>query len=178
MVNSSASRNSESDARIVSVYTLSEDLFRMVAELGKSGPYQFQWKTSMEAETVSKGLILVDTGTIEIDLYRTSKEGIFLLGKGEALLQRWKDFLDQTFSVEGSPDGFEDFLRWRMRPVLERSCDWPGGVFNFFQEILASVLISEALLITGGNRQKTAQILGISRTTLRNRMQDKEDKEK
>ena len=117
-----------------------------------------------------------------MSLFKLSRQNLLRKWVQDMILngstKRWKDFLDQTFSVECSPDGFEDFLRWRMRPVLERSCDWPGGVFNFFQEILASVLISEALLITGGNRQKTAQILGISRTTLRNRMQDKEDKEK
>ena len=168
-------QDSIADFRVVHVYTLSEELFGKVSELGKVGSYHFQWKTAMEPNFVSKGLILIDTGTVEVNVGGGIKEGLYLLGKGEDLLQKWKDFLDQTFSVECSPEGFEDFLRWRIRPVLERSCDWPGGVFNFFQEILASVLISEALLLTGGNRKKTAQILGISRNTLRNRMQDMDD---
>ena len=174
MTDSSAARDSLSNFQVVRVYTLSEELFKNVSELGRVAPYQFHWKTVMEMGAVSKGLILVDTGTMEIDIAGEMKEGLLLFGKGEDLLRRWKDFLDQTFSVECSPEGFEEFLRWRIRPVLERSCEWPGGVFNFFQEILSSVLISEALLLTGGNRQKTAQILGISRNTLRNRMQDKE----
>jgi hypothetical protein len=178
MVPSNSLPEAESPARDVHVYTLSEDLFRKVADLGKDGPYRIAWKNGMDANPVSGGLILVDTGTVDIDLYRASKEGVFLLGKGESLLQRWRDFLDQKLFDDCSPEGFEDFLRWRMRPALERSSDWPGGVFEFFQQILASVLISEALLIAGGNRQKTAQILGISRTTLRNRMRNMEDGKK
>lgn len=132
MTDSSSARDSLSNFQVVHVFTLSEGLFKQVSDLGRVAPYQFHWKTVMDIGVVSKGLILVDTGTMEVDIAGEMKEGLLLFGKGEDLLRRWKDFLDQTFSVECSPEGFEEFLRWRIRPVLERSCEWPGGVFNFF----------------------------------------------
>lgn len=161
---------------IVQVLTRSEELFAKIVEIGKVSSYRNFRRTEMDEEIDPGGLMLVDTGTVEVSVrHLSSGEGIFLFGKGESLLHQWKIFLDLRMSGECFPEGFEEFLRIGVRQVLQRSCTWPGGIYDFFQGILSSVLISEALGLTGGNRQKAAQILGISRTTLRNRMQEKSE---
>lgn len=165
-----------SSDEIVQVLTRSEELFARIVEIGQVSPYRHFRRTGAEEETDPGGVLLVDTGTMEVSSRNLdSGEGILILGKGETLLQQWKKFLDLRISGECSPEGFEEFLRLRVRQALQRSCTWPGGAYDFFQGILSSVLISEALDLTGGNRQKSAQILGISRTTLRNRMQEKSE---
>lgn len=165
-----------SSDEIVQVLTRSEELFSKIVEIGQFSPYRHFRRTGAEEEIDPGGVMLVDTGTMEISSRKlNSGEGVLVLGKGDALLQQWKKFLDLRVSGECSPEGFEEFLRLRVREALQRSCTWPGGAYDFFQGILSSVLVSEALDLTGGNRQKTAQVLGISRTTLRNRMQEKSE---
>lgn len=169
-------RSSASSDEIVQVLTRSEELFAKIVEIGQVSPYRHFRRTGAEEEIEPGGVMLVDTGTMEVSSRKfNSGEGILVLGKGETLLQQWKNFLDLRTAGECSPEGLEEFLRLRVRQALQRSCTWPGGAYDFFQGILSSVLISEALDLTGGNRQKTAQILGISRTTLRNRMQEKSE---
>ncbi|MHB1926047.1 MAG: helix-turn-helix domain-containing protein [Leptospirillum sp.] len=173
---STTRRSLDSSDEIVQVLTRSEELFAKIVEMGQVSPYRHFRRTGSEEESVPGGVMLVDTGTMEIIGRKlNSGEGVLVLGKGDALLQQWKKFLDLRMSGECSPEGFEEFLRLRVRQALQRSCTWPGGAYDFFQGILSSVLISEALDLTGGNRQKTAQVLGISRTTLRNRMQEKSE---
>ncbi len=173
---STTRRSLAASDEVVQVMTRSEELFAKIVEIGQVSPYRHFRRTGAEEEGVPGGVMLVDTGTMEISSRKlNSGEGVLVLGKGDALLQQWKKFLDLRVSGECSPDGFEEFLRLRVREALQRSCTWPGGAYDFFQGILSSVLISEALDLTGGNRQKTAQVLGISRTTLRNRMQEKSE---
>ena len=118
-------------------------------------------------------ILLVDFGTATAPLLESlTLGGIVVAGKGASLLEAWEKYLFSRVSVAVPLLDFENFLRDKVRSSLTR-CEWPGGAYAFFQGILENVLISEALRMTDGNRQKTARLLGISRTTLRNRMQEK-----
>ena len=46
-----------------------------------------------------------------------------------------------------------------------------GGVYDTCMDHFASILISEALKITGGNRSDAAKLLGISRPTLHSKLE-------
>ena len=139
-------RSSASSDEIVQVLTRSEELFAKIVEIGQVSPYRHFRRTGAEEEIEPGGVMLVDTGTMEVSSRKfNSGEGILVLGKGETLLQQWKNFLDLRTAGECSPEGLEEFLRLRVRQALQRSCTWPGGAYDFFQGILSSVLISEAL---------------------------------
>ncbi len=123
-------------------------------------------------------VVLVDLDSFPLPDRKDLNDGsILIVGKGDGLLNAWNGFLEDRPKVL-FPDGLEGFLREKVRETLGR-CHWSGGAYAFFQGIVEEVLISEALRITGGNRQKTARLLGISRTTLRNRLKepDSEDQE-
>lgn len=123
-------------------------------------------------------VVMVDLESFPLPEWKELNEGtILIVGKGDGLVNAWKRFLEDRPKTS-MPDGLEGSLREKVRETLSR-CQWPGGAYAFFQGIVEEVLISEALRITGGNRQKTARLLGISRTTLRNRLKepDSEDQE-
>ena len=64
---------------------------------------------------------------------------------------------------------FEDLVRRRLQPVVQTLANGQGSG-PFFHEVLQQVeraLVGLALDCTGGNQQRAAGILGISRNTLR-----------
>jgi DNA-binding protein Fis len=116
-------------------------------------------------------VVMVDLEHFSVPSWKELNEGtILVVGKGEGLLNAWRRFLEGRPDAS-LPDALERSFREKIRETLSR---WQGagGAYAFFQGILEEALISEALRITGGNRQKTAKLLGISRTTLRNRLKE------
>jgi two-component system nitrogen regulation response regulator GlnG len=59
--------------------------------------------------------------------------------------------------------GYENLRQWVRRVLLSGAGE---NVFDSMMDRFASVLISEALELTGGNRSRAARLLGISRPTL------------
>ncbi len=165
------------DLEEVRVLTRSDELFQSAVHLAEGFPFRFvRDEGELFEPTHLSGLpviLLVDFGTATAPLLESlTLGGIVVAGKGASLLEAWEKYLLSRASAAVPLLDFENFLRDKVRSSLTR-CEWPGGAYAFFQGILENVLISEALRMTDGNRQKTARLLGISRTTLRNRMQEK-----
>lgn len=161
----------------VRILTRSEDLFQSVVRLGSGFPFRFVQDDGIILESyyshTMPAIFLLDLGTVPVPVFDSlSLGGIVVIGKGSSLLESWEKYLLGRISATASSLDLEEFLRDKVRSTLTR-CEWPGGAYAFFQGIVETVLISEALRMTNGNRQKTARLLGISRTTLRNRMQER-----
>lgn len=161
----------------VRILTRSEDLFQSVVRLGSGFPFRFVQDDGIVLESyyshTMPAIFLLDLGTVPVPVFDSlSLGGIVVIGKGSSLLESWEKYLLGRISATASSLDLEEFLRDKVRSTLTR-CEWPGGAYAFFQGIVETVLISEALRMTNGNRQKTARLLGISRTTLRNRMQER-----
>ena len=77
-----------------------------------------------------------------------------------------QDLTNYTGEAEGPADeeAAEKVIRQRIRRSLSR----PSGDNHFasLTDDFASLVISEALVLTGGNRTRTAELLGVSRPTL------------
>lgn len=165
----------------VRVLTRSDELFQSVIKASAGFPFRFVRDDGMTQESSgffgSPGIILVDLGSAPAPEWEClSLGGIIVTGKGGSLLEAWEKYLLVKTPSMGPSSNLEDFLREKVRTILTR-CEWPGGVYSFFQGIVENVLISEALRLTEGNRQKAARLLGISRTTLRNRMLEKDSED-
>ncbi|MHB1606995.1 MAG: helix-turn-helix domain-containing protein [Leptospirales bacterium] len=161
----------------VRILTRSEDLFQSAVRLGTGFPFRFVQSEGVPFEpncsSSLPAIILLDLGTVPVPVLDSlTLGGIVVIGKGSSLLESWEKYLLKRISASVPSLDLEEFLRDKVRSTLTR-CEWPGGAYDFFQGIVETVLISEALRMTDGNRQKTARLLGISRTTLRNRMQER-----
>lgn len=66
--------------------------------------------------------------------------------------------------TKGLDEGSEEAVRQWIRRSLASGTE--GNLFDTLVDRFASTLINEALTITGGNRSRTAKLLGISRPTL------------
>jgi DNA-binding NtrC family response regulator len=62
----------------------------------------------------------------------------------------------------------EDLLRKNIRHEMRQA--HPGALFETLVDQYASIIISEALVETGGNRSKAAKLLGLSRPTLHSKI--------
>lgn len=62
------------------------------------------------------------------------------------------------------PEGSDEAVRQWIRRSLASGAE--GNLFDALTDRFASTLINEALMLTGGNRSRTARLLGISRPTL------------
>lgn len=178
-------RNAQVDAgaeppKRVRVLTRSRSLFDAIALVPDSSDFQLVMDNNalgMPQNQVRDFVVMVDLEYFSVPSWKELYEGaILVVGKGEALLSAWRRFLEGRPDAS-LPDALERSLREKVRETLSR---WQGagGAYAFFQGILEEALISEALRITGGNRQKTAKLLGISRTTLRNRLKETESKDR
>ncbi|MHB1286030.1 MAG: helix-turn-helix domain-containing protein [Leptospirales bacterium] len=159
------------------VLTRSDELFQSVVNAADGFPFRFVREDGMTLESICSfgrsGIILVDLGSAPALVWENlTLGGIIVTGKGGSLLESWEKYLLVKIPSPVPSANLEDFLREKVRSILTR-CEWPGGVYSFIQGIVENVLISEALRLTEGNRQKAARLLGISRTTLRNRMLEK-----
>jgi DNA-binding NtrC family response regulator len=57
----------------------------------------------------------------------------------------------------------EAIRQWLRRALVSEGTE---NVFDTYMELFASLLISEALSLAGGNRSRAAKLLGLSRPTL------------
>jgi DNA-binding NtrC family response regulator len=62
----------------------------------------------------------------------------------------------------------EEIRQWARRQIIGRRDD---NVFEACMDRFASLLIAEALNITGGNRSRAAKLLGMSRPTLHSKIE-------
>ncbi len=70
---------------------------------------------------------------------------------------------------EGSPDSADGVMRqWIRRELTSRSTE---NMFDTCTDRFASILISETLNLTGGNRSRAAKLLGLSRPTLHSKIE-------
>ena len=67
-----------------------------------------------------------------------------------------------------SEAGDQAIRKWVLEVMTTRSVE---NMFDFCMDRFASILISEALIFTGGNRSKAAKLLGLSRPTLHSRIE-------
>lgn len=65
-------------------------------------------------------------------------------------------------------NGYEIVRRWVRESLASRSGE---HVFDLFMDRFASVMISEALNLTAGNRSRAAKLLGLSRPTLHSKIE-------
>jgi DNA-binding NtrC family response regulator len=71
----------------------------------------------------------------------------------------------KSFDSKSSDEGIRQWVR---KGLLSMSDE---NIFDSFTDHFASILISEALNITGGNRSETAKLLGVSRPTLHSKIE-------
>lgn len=79
------------------------------------------------------------------------------------------DARDPLFGVP-----FEELVRRRLRPVVATLAEGPdaGSIFREVVEQVERALVGLALERTGGNQQRAARLLGISRNTVRAKRDD------
>ncbi len=68
----------------------------------------------------------------------------------------------------GTKTGDEAFLQWANKALASKTKE---NLFDWSMDRFASMLISQALNLTGGNRSRAAKLLGISRPTLHARIE-------
>ena len=74
---------------------------------------------------------------------------------------------DMIVREEEPPDN-GTFRQWARKALMSETGE---DRFDTLMEQVASVLISEALEITGGNRSRAAKLLGLSRPTLQSKIE-------
>jgi nitrogen regulation protein NR(I) len=85
-----------------------------------------------------------------------------------------REDISQAISDEGAPSkrepaaGEEAVRRWLREALSDKSED---NLFDARMDRIASMLISEALKATGGNRTQAAKLLGLSRPTLHSKIE-------
>jgi len=70
----------------------------------------------------------------------------------------------KTGEAKSLEEGSDKAVRQWIRKALAGGAE--GNLFDFLMDRFASAIINEALSLTGGNRSRTAKLLGISRPTL------------
>lgn len=74
----------------------------------------------------------------------------------------------ETPSTKGNNSTEEAMRQWARRQILSQG---EGNVFEACMDHFASLLITEALNVTDGNRSRAAKILGLSRPTLHSKIE-------
>ncbi|MDY0038927.1 MAG: helix-turn-helix domain-containing protein, partial [Desulforhabdus sp.] len=70
----------------------------------------------------------------------------------------------RTGEAKSPEEGSDEEVRQWIRKALASGAN--QNLFDSLMDRLASTIINEALILTGGNRSRTAKLLGISRPTL------------
>ncbi len=115
--------------------------------------------------------ILFDRGSVgPVELPDTSLR-LILSGSGDELVTALESFLflREPFSVAM---GIEHLLHAKCRQYLSAvsSLRDTGSAYAFFISLLDRLLLPGALDVAQGNQHRASKILGISRTTFRNKM--------
>ena len=76
---------------------------------------------------------------------------------------------DKTKRKEDDEEAFDQAIQQHVRRKLTDKTD--DISFDGIMDHFASILISEALNLTGGNRSRTAKLLGLSRPTLHSKIE-------
>ncbi len=123
-------------------------------------------------------LLLFDQDTLPPVELSDSRFRIILSGTGEGLVRALEEFL---FLREPlcSAVGIEMLLHSKCRQYLKLVANLKDSdpAYAFFSDLLDRMLIPSALDVTDGNQHRASQILGISRTTFRNKMKSITEKE-
>ena len=116
-------------------------------------------------------LILVDRSTMPPIEITDSCLRVILSGESDELLQALEEFLFLRDPLV-SAVGIEPLLHAKCRQYLMAisTLKDPVSAYPFFCSLLDRILIPNVLEITGGNQHKASRILGMSRTTFRNKM--------
>jgi len=76
---------------------------------------------------------------------------------------------DIAAKASGDEDDINTAVRtWIRQALVSGNLD---NVFNFLTDQFSSIIISEALTITGGNRSRAASLLGLTRPTLQSKIE-------
>lgn len=116
-------------------------------------------------------LILVDRSTMPPVEITDSCFRVILSGESLELLQALDEFLFLRDPLV-SAVGIEPLLYAKCRQYLQAisTLKDPESAYPFFCSLLDRMLIPCVLEITGGNQHKASRILGMSRTTFRNKL--------
>jgi DNA-binding NtrC family response regulator len=78
----------------------------------------------------------------------------------------------ETPMVASAPaTGADAIAQWARKQMLSEEPENVGNVFEACMDRFASLLITEALNMTGGNRSSAAKLLGLSRPTLHSKIE-------
>ncbi len=126
-------------------------------------------------------LLVMDLDSLSERDRRGIRHPLILSGDATELPHKLHLFLDRLRWEDGRGEAFDHLIRRKVRDFMVRSSGRgaPGGlgIFAFFRSMMEEILVSEALAISRGNQVKGARLLGISRTTLREKLKQNEDLE-
>ena len=126
-------------------------------------------------------LLVMDLDSLSERDRRGIRHPLILSGDAAELPHKLHLFLDRLRWSDGRGDAFDHLIRRKVRDFMVRSSGRgaPGGmgIFAFFRSMMEEILVSEAMAISRGNQVKGAKLLGISRTTLREKLQRMEESE-
>jgi nitrogen regulation protein NR(I) len=80
-----------------------------------------------------------------------------------------REALPNTDSAQS--EGADAIAQWARKQMLSQDSEAGGNVFEACMDRFASLLITEALNLTGGNRSSAAKLLGLSRPTLHSKIE-------
>ena len=118
-------------------------------------------------------LILVDRATMPPVEISDASFRIILSGEGPDLLHALEECFFMRDSLVAAV-GIDQLLYAKFRQYLQSvsTLKDPESAYPFFCSLLDRILIPGILEVTAGNQHRASQILGISRTTFRNKMKE------
>jgi len=126
-------------------------------------------------------LLVMDLNSLSERDRRGIRHPLILSGEASELPHKLHLFLDRLRWEDGRGEAFDHLIRRKVREFMVRSSGRgaPGGlgIFAFFRSMMEEILVSEAMAISRGNQVRGAKLLGISRTTLREKLKQCEDVE-
>ncbi|MDA8060147.1 MAG: helix-turn-helix domain-containing protein [Leptospirillum sp.] len=126
-------------------------------------------------------LLVMDLDSLSERDRRGIRHPLILSGEASELPHKLHLFLDRLRWEDGRGEAFDHLVRRKVRDFMVRSSGRgaPGGlgIFAFFRSMMEEILVSEAMAISRGNQVRGAKLLGISRTTLREKLRQSEGPE-
>ncbi len=119
-------------------------------------------------------LLVMDLDSLSERDRRGIRHPLILSGEARDLPHKLHLFLDRLRWEDGRGEAFDNLVRRKVREFMVRSrlrgAAGGVGIFAFFKDLIEEILVSESMALSKGNQVHAAKLLGISRTTLREKL--------